>query len=95
MGSLLHDLTGVEHDHQIRRLGGGQTVCDRDRGTALREGGQRVAEVALGLGVDVGGRLVEYQQARVGQLCPCQGDQLALADRQGVAALAHLGVDAV
>ena len=50
--------------------------------------GQRAGERPLGLGVDRRGRLVEDQQPRVGELGPCQRDELALADRQPLAALA-------
>ena len=50
---------------------------------------------ALGLDVDVRGRLVEHEDARVGDQCAGERDQLALAGRQLHAALADLGVVAV
>ena len=45
--------------------------------------------------VDVGGRLVEHEDPRVGDERAGEGDQLALAGRQLHAALADLGVVAV
>ncbi len=61
----------------------------------LAEPDQRVAQRPLGLGIDRAGGLVEDEQPRVGQLGPGQRDELALADRQALAPLADLGVEAV
>ena len=49
----------------------------------------------LGVQVDVGGRLVEHEDARVGDQRTREGDQLALAGRELRAALADFGVVAV
>ena len=55
----------------------------------------RLLDLALGLGVDRAGRLVEDQDARIVQQGARDGDPLALAARQRVAALADHGVVAV
>ena len=47
----------------------------------------------LGAHVDVGGRLVEDQDPRLGQQRAGEGDELALAGRELDAALADLGLD--
>jgi len=77
VGADLDDPPPVEHDHEVRRLGGGQAVGDAHRGAALGELGERVAERTLGLGVDRGGRLVEDQQAGVRELGAGERDELA------------------
>ena len=56
---------------------------------------QALLDARLGVQVDVGGRLVEHEDARVGDQRAGEGDQLALAGRQLRAALADLGVVAV
>ena len=53
---------------------------------------QRALDPALGVQVDVRGRLVEHEDARVGDQRPREGDQLALARGELRAALADLGV---
>ena len=52
-------------------------------------------DAALGVQVDVRGRLVEDEDARVGDQRAGEGDELALAGRELRAALADLGVVAV
>ena len=49
----------------------------------------------LGLQIEVGGGLVEDEDAGMGQEGPRQGDQLALARRQGLAPFMDDGVDPV
>ena len=49
----------------------------------------------LGAHVDVGGRLVEDQDPRLGEQGAGEGDELALAGRELDAALADLGLDPV
>ncbi len=67
----------------------------RDRRPTFGQAGQGPAQYPLGFRVDVGGRLVQQQQPRIGQLGPRQGDQLAFTHRQRTAALAHGGLGAV
>ena len=56
---------------------------------------QALLDQALGVDVDVRGRLVEHQDPRVGDQRPREREQLALAGRQLHAALADLRVVAV
>ena len=51
---------------------------------------QGALQAHLGGGVDGRGGLVEHEQVRVGEVGPGQRDQLALAGRQRLPALAHL-----
>ena len=53
---------------------------------------QTLLDAPLGVQVDVGGRLVEHEDARVGDQRPRERDQLALAGGQLRAALADLRV---
>src|SRR3954470_11585799 len=75
-----HDLVGVPD----RR----QAVGDRDRGPALRQPVERRLHVALGLGVERAGGLVEDQHRRVAQDRARDRDALLLAAGEAVAALA-------
>ena len=54
---------------------------------------QALLDRLLGPHVDVRGRLVEDQDAGLGQQRPGEGDELALAGRELHAALADLGLD--
>ena len=92
--AALHHPAGVEHDHLVRGLGGGHPVRDRHGGTAAGQALQRAGQPHLGRRVDRGRRLVEHQQVRVGEVRPRQRDQLPLARRQRLAALADRGVQA-
>ena len=65
---------------------------------AVRPGEQALEALLdhlLGAHVDVRGRLVEDQDARLGEQRPGEGDQLALAGGELDAALADLGLDPV
>ena len=78
-----------------RRGRGRQAVGDHERRAALHDRRQRRLDLALGGGVDRRRRLVEDQDARVGDERPRDGDALALAARERVAALADDGVEAL
>ena len=65
---------------------------DDDRGASGEQAAQALLDAALGVEVDVGGRLVEHEDARIGDQGAGERDQLALAGRQLGAALADLGV---
>ena len=56
---------------------------------------QALLDPGLGVDVDVGRRLVEHEDARVGDQGAGERDELALAGRELRAALADLGVVAV
>ena len=79
VGSLLHQATGIEHEHQIGELGGRQSVGDAHDRATFRETGERDRQGLFGLGVDGTRRLVEHQDAGFGELCPSQGHELSFA----------------
>ena len=95
MGALLGDAAVLEHDDAARLADGGEAVGDHDRGAPGEQAAQALLDVALGVEVDVGGGLVEHEDARVGDERAGERDQLALPRGQLGAALAHLGVVAV
>ena len=72
-----------------------QAVGDDDRRAAGQQPAQALLDAALGVQVDVRGRLVEDQDPRVGDQRAGERDQLALAGRELHAALADLGVVAL
>ena len=74
---------------------GRQPVRDHDGGAALAQLGDGVLDVALGFGVERGGRLVEQDDRRVLDQRAGDGDALALAAGQLHAVFADLGVVAV
>ena len=67
-----------------------EAVGDDDRRAAAQQPVERVLDQDLGRPVDVRGRLVEDQDARVGEQRARDRDQLTLAGGQAGAALAHL-----
>ena len=89
--SALDDPAPVHHDHLVRTLRSGQSVRDRHRGAATGHRVERALQPHLGRRVDRAGRLVEYQQVRVGHVRPGQRHQLPLAHGQRLAALPHPG----
>ncbi len=52
-------------------------------------------EQLFGHGVDVGGRLVEDQQFGIAQRSPHEGNELLLAEADGIARRDNLGVEAL
>jgi hypothetical protein len=92
VGALLHQMSVLEHDDATRLADRGEAVGDHDRGAPGEQTAQPGFDSALGVQVDVGGRLVQNQDARVGDQSAGERDQLALAGGQLRAALADLGV---
>ena len=80
-----------EHEHPVGPGGRRQAVGDGDRRATLGEVGEGPRDADLGQGVDRRRRLVEHEHVGVGDTGPQQGDELALARRQLVAALADGG----
>ena len=78
---------GVDDQHLVGALGGGQPVRDGERRPAVGERVQRAGQPPLGGRVDGAGRLVEHQQVGVGDVGAGDGDQLPLPRRQRLAAL--------
>ena len=85
----------LEHGDPVRAHDGRQPVRDHDRRAARQQRPQPSLDRGLGVHVDVRGRLVQHQDARVGDQRPRQRDQLPLPGRQPAAALADLGVVAL
>src|SRR5829696_1840665 len=88
VGALLDDPAAVDDQDPVGVDDGRQPVGDDQAGPALEGGGQGLLDVDLGLGVEVGGGLVEDDDGRVGQQQPGDGQALLLPARQPVAALA-------
>ena len=80
---------------QVRVPDGAQPVGDDDAGPALEQGREGRLDDRLGARVYVARRLVQDEDARVGQHRPGEGEQLALALAQRAAALAEHRVVAV
>ena len=93
MRAALDDPALVDDDHLVGALGGGEPVGDGDRGAPAHQPLEGAADPHLEGRVDGAGGLVEDQQVGVGELGPQQRDQLALARRQRLAALADPGLE--
>ena len=87
MRALLDDPAVLEHDDQVGAADGREPVRDDERGAAGEQARERLLDHGLAGDVDARGRLVEDQQARVGEQRAGERDQLALADRERRAAL--------
>src|SRR5450755_1264476 len=77
--SLLHDPAVLDHDDPPGVADRREPVGDHDRGAPGDEPAQTLLNQRLGVDVDVGGGLVEHEDARVGDQRAGEGDQLALA----------------
>src|SRR5262249_52087343 len=77
--TVLHDTAAAEHDDAVEILHREQPVCDRYHGAAVHQLLQSLADGALGLAVERGGRLIEQQQRRIFQDRARNCDALALA----------------
>ncbi|MPM25386.1 hypothetical protein SDC9_71877 [bioreactor metagenome] len=87
--AFLDDLALLEHHDPVGIGDGREPVRDGDDGAALAHRVQAVLDVALGLGVERRGRLVEQQDRRVLQQRAGDADALLLAARELQPALAH------
>src|SRR5690606_3562940 len=93
--ALLAQLAAVEDEDAVGVLDGGEAMGDDDGGAAAHEGVERMLDLALERGVDGAGGLVEDEDERVEGERAGEGEELALADGEGGAALADgLGVAA-
>src|SRR5207248_2407731 len=93
--ALFDDPAVLEDDDQVRVADRGQAVRDDERRPPGEELAERDLDPALGADVDRRRRLVEDQDARVGEERPRERDQLALAERKPRTPLSELGVVAV
>ena len=95
MRSPLDDAAVVDHQDLIGSPDRAQAVCDHEARSSLHEPQHRILDVPLGSGVDAARRLIEDQDARIGNHCAGDGDQLPLPLAQVAAALADLRLVAV
>src|SRR3954464_8774516 len=95
MGALLGDFAAFEDDDLAGSADGGEAVGDDYGGAAVEEALQAALDRFLGADVDVGGGLVEDEDAGLGEEGAGEGDQLALTGRELDAALADFGVEAL
>ncbi len=95
MGAALDNAAAVDHQQLVGLAHGGQAVGDDERGAAGQRLAQRALHGRLGLGVEVGRRLVEHHDVGRLEHEAGQGDALLLAAREAVAALADHRVEAV
>ena len=92
---LLDDAAVLEDDDQVGVADRREPVRDHEGRAAREQRRSALLDPPLGADVDGRGRLVEDQDARVGEQRPREGDELALAEREPDAALAELGLVAV
>ena len=88
--ALLDDAPMLEHHDQIGIADGRQPVGDDERSSVDQKAAKRNLDAALGADVDGRGRLVEDEDARVGEEGPGKGDELPLPERQARAAFLQL-----
>ncbi len=88
MVAALDDAAVFEHQDFVGRDDGRKTVRDHERGARVAHFLEARLDLALGLGVERGGRLVEHQDARALQDHARDRDALLLAAREFQAALA-------
>jgi hypothetical protein len=94
MGTALDDSTTLEDDDLVGTNDRRQAVSDDDGGSTLHQLRDGVANGGLRGCVEVRRRLVEYEDARVGQQSPSDGDALPLAPGEPMSALADDGLEA-
>ena len=92
MGPVGHDPPAVEQHDPVGQADGREAVGDDQRRAPLHEDAQRRVDALLHLDVDGAGGVVEDQDGRVDQQGAGDGDPLALAARERVAALADHGL---
>ena len=95
MGAACRDAALVQDDHLVREGDRREAVGDDQRRPVLHRLAQAETDPGLGGRVHRSGRVVEDEDPRVDRECPCDRQPLALAAREGDAALADHGVVAV
>ena len=74
MGALLDDAALVQHDDAVSVPDGGEPVGDDERGSVVQQLPQGPLDHRLRAGVHVGGRLVQDEDAGIGQDRPGEAD---------------------
>ena len=95
VGALLDDAALVDDHDAIGVSDRREPVGDHHRGPVSHQLVQRLLNEYLRMGVDVGGRFVQDQDAWVGHQRPGEANQLPLADAQVAASLLDRCVVAV
>ena len=72
VGSLFNDSAIFHHKYQIRIPDRGQSVGDHERSSALCNGFDRFLDRPFRHRINGRSCLVQYQQTRVRQYCPCE-----------------------
>ena len=65
MSSLLDDLAFFKNVNLVRVLDGGEAVGDDEGGAVFHQAVEGGLDLALGFGIDRGGRFVEQEDGRV------------------------------
>ena len=95
VGAGLHDPAVVEHDDRVGAADRREPVGDDERRSTGEEPAKAALDLPLRADVDRRGRLVEDEDARVGEERARERDELSLAERELEAPLADLRVVAV
>src|SRR5581483_8978835 len=89
VGAALDDPAVVDDEHLVGVADGREAVGDHEAGAAAQQLLERALDLPLGPSVDAGGRLVEDQDARVGERGARDREELPLPLAQPTAALAE------
>ena len=89
MAALLDNLSVFQHQNRISIADGRQAVSNNQAGASLHQLVQPFLNQYFTACIDVACRLVQDQDTRVGEQHAREGDELALAGRQGRSALLH------
>ena len=74
MLACFHHLTVIQDDYLVGVADSGQAVGDNDGSAALQHALQSLLDQHLGIGVDVGGRFIQDDDARVTHHGPGETD---------------------
>src|SRR5687768_15269249 len=95
MGSVLDDSAPIEHQNLVGMRDGGQSVSDHEHRSPLEQPVDGSLHQTLGLRVERGRRLVEYQNRRIDEQRTRDRQTLPLPAGESRAALPKHGVIAV
>src|SRR5208337_2723104 len=95
VGTALDDAACLDHQDLVGAADGREAVSDDERGASTHQVGKAALDDGLRLGVETGGRLVENEDAGIGQDGAGDGEALALAAAELYAALANDGLIAI
>ena len=95
MRPSFHDLPLLDDQNLIGALDRGQPVRNDEGRATMPQGAQPILNEPLALAVETRGRLVQNENARIGEYRPCDRDSLPLSTRQLHPAFTHNRVVAV